>query len=264
LALNTRWSTLAVVLASALLTIACAKKNPKALHTEPWLAHPPASARASADADAALPITRYALTAQSQIRFELSTKRGKVRGLLTGVKGELRIVLGALAQSRGELRAELATLALDDESAEAAVWLARAQTALGVGDAGAATPAPVAVFDVSALSDVSPDALEPARASDAGAPSTRRVRATAEGDLLLNGFRVSKRAPLEAEFGFSDNLAIPASVVIRSRAPLVVSLETHEIHLHDPAQNGAARRRNRLPAGPHDIRVSFELYGTKE
>jgi hypothetical protein len=262
--LNTRWSTLAVVLASVLLTTACAKKNPKPLHTEPWLAHPPASAAASADADAALPITRYALTAQSQIRFELSTKRGKVGGKLTGVKGELRIALGALAQSRGELRAELATLALDDESAEAATWLARAKAALGVADAGAASPAPIALFDVSSLSDVSPEALEPVRANDAGAPATHRVRATAEGNLLLNGFRVSKRAPLEAEFSFTDDLAVPASVVIRSRAPLVVSLETHEIHLHDPAPNAATRRRNRLPAGPHDIRVSIELYGTKE
>jgi len=90
------------------------------------------------------------------------------------------------------------------------------------------------------------------------------VRATAEGNFLLNGFRVLKREPLEAEFGFANDLSVPATVLIRSRAPLVVSLETHEIHLRDPAGSGAERRRGRPAPSPRDVRISVELYGTKE
>ncbi len=67
----------ALVLALALLATGCAKKNPKPVHTEPWLAHPLASA---AGADAAAPSVRYVLTDRSRIRLELSTKRGKVHG----------------------------------------------------------------------------------------------------------------------------------------------------------------------------------------
>ncbi len=243
-----------------LMATGCAKKDPKPAHTEPWLAHPPASA--SADPDAALPTTHYVLTDQSQIRFELPTKRGKVLGKLTKVSGELTVALGALAQSRGQVRAELGSLSLDGDDADSASWLARARTALGLADGGA-TPGAVATFDITGLDDVSPEALEPARAGDGGAPSARRVRGTAEGNLLLNGFRVLKREPLEAEFGFASDRTVPATVVIRSRAPLVITLDTHEIHLHEPPSGAAERRRNRPPAAPHDVRVSVELYATK-
>jgi len=236
---------------------ACAKKSPKPIHTEPWLAHPPASALAGIDA--ALPTTRYVLAAPSLIRFELSAKRGKVQGRITKLSGELTVVLGALAQSRGQLRVDLSSIALDDEDANGATWLARVQTALGGGDAGAA---PNATFDLTGFDDVSPEALEPARVADGGGPP-RKARGTAVGNLLLNGFRVQKREPLEVEFGFGSDRAVPASLTIRSRAPLFVSLETHELHLHEPSEN-RERRRNRAALAPHDVRVTLELHAIKE
>jgi hypothetical protein len=251
-----------VVLALALVAVACAdKKSPKPVHTEPWLAHPPASA---AITDAAVPSVRYVLGPRSQIQFELSTKRGKVQGKLASVQGELRIALGALGQSRGELRADLASLSLDDDSPSSAEWLARAKSALGLTDAGSTAASPVASFEVTGLSDLSTEALEPPPARDGGGAPSRRVRATVEGNLLLNGFRVLKRAPLEAEFGFGRDGAAPSAVVIRSRAPLVVSLETHEIHLREPARAAVDRHRKQSPSAPHDVRVSLELYGTKD
>jgi hypothetical protein len=246
-----------------LLATGCAKKSPQPVHTEPWLAHPPASAAASPDA--AVTMTRYVLTEQSQIRVELSTKRGKVLGKLTRVSGELDLALAALAQSRGQVRAELASLTVDADDGDAEAWLTRARNALGlVADAGSANPGSVASFDLSLLEDVSPEALEPAPQRDGGANRSRRVRATAEGNLLLNGFRVLKREPLEAEFGFASDSMLPATVVIRSRAPLVISLETHEIHLRDPAGSSAERRRSRASDMSHDVRISAELYGRKD
>ena len=250
-----------LVLVLALAATGCAKKEPKPVHTEPWLAHPPASA--SLSPDAALPTTHYVLTDQSLIRFELPTKRGKVQGKLTKVSGELTVALGALAQSRGQVRAELDSLTLDTDDADSAAWLARAKAALGLADVRATTAA-VATFDLSTLSYVSPEALATGAASDGGVPSTRRARAIAEGDLLLNGFRVQRRAPLEAEFGFTSDRSVPATVVIRSSAPLVVSLDTHEIHLRVPPRTGAERRRDRPTRAPNDVRVSVELYGAKD
>lgn len=243
-------------LALSLALGACAKKSPKPIHTEPWLAHPPPSALASTDA--ALPTTRYVLTAQSVIRFELSTKRGKVQGRVPKLSGALTVVLGALAQSRGQVRVDLSSLALDDTDASSAIWLARVRAALGESDAGAA---PTATFDLTGFDDVSPEAIEPARASDGGAPP-RKVRGTAVGNLLLNGFRVQKREPLEAEFGFSSDPTVPTQLTIRSRAPLVISLETHELHLSEPSET--RERRNRAALTPHDVRVTLEIYATKE
>lgn len=250
-----------VALAFGLAASSCAKKEPKPKHSEPWLAHPPASAALSPDAS--LTTTRYVLTAPSLIRFELATKRGKVQGRLTKVSGELTVALGALAQSRGQVRAELGSIALDSDDANGSAWLARLQAALGESDAGAPS-ASIATFDLTGFDDVSPEAIEPATASDGGTTALRRVRGTATGNLLLNGFRVQKRQPLEAEFGFSNDRTTPAKLTIRSRAPLLVSLETHEIHLREPADSATERRAKRPQSAPHDVRVSLELYAIKD
>src|SRR5450432_2987597 len=180
--------SLCAILALCLSAGGCAKKNPKPVRTEPWLAHPAASA--ALGPDAALTVVRYALTEQSQIRFELPSRHGKAQGTLTRVTGELRVSLGALAQSRGQVSAALDSLTLTEDGEDSAALLGRARSALGLSDAGAADRARQATsFEVSSLEDVSPEALEPVTLHTDHAPITRRARATAVGDLLLNGFR---------------------------------------------------------------------------
>lgn len=249
---KTPWS---IVLALVCLT-GCAKKEPKPLRTEPWLAHPAPSASAALDGgDAALPITRYTLSEQSVIRLEVPSKLGALRGTLSRVSGELRVVLGDLSQSRGQVRADLSSLRFEGPDANDAN--ARARAALELLDAGTG---PSASFDLSELSDVSPAQLEPAPESDAGRPFTRRTRLNAVGNLLLHGFRVVRRAAVEVEFGFDSDRSVPARLMIRSRTPFVVSLETHAIRALRPE----SERKPKAKAASlvDEIRVSVELYGT--
>lgn len=258
-----RTAALFLLLASASVGPGCTPKKTKPVHTEPWLAHPPASVEVASDA--AIQLTRYVLGERSVIRLELQTKRGKLHAKLTRVHGELEIALTALAQSRAQISAELGSLALDgDDDANAGEWLARAEQALGVADGGASSA--TASFDVIALDDVSPEALEAKELGDGGRANTRHVRASAEGNLLLNSFRVQKRAPLEAEFAFGADRAVPDSVLIRSRSPFVISLETHEIRLRESpdARGTTDKHRPKVAPSPHEVRVSVELYGTKE
>ncbi|MEO6602333.1 MAG: YceI family protein [Polyangiaceae bacterium] len=248
----TRWLMLGAIVSGG----ACAKKEPKPLRTEPWLAHPPASAAASEGSDAALPATRYTLTEQSLIRVEIPAKRGALRGTLTRVSGELSVVLTELSQSRGLVRVDLSSLSFEGSDADDAERRARA--ALELSETGAT---PSATFDLSELSDVSPTRLEPAPESDAGAPFTRRARLTAVGNLLLHGFRVVRRASLEAEFGFLGDRGVPSTLMIRSRAPFVVSLETHAIRALRP--ESGRKPKNGASSLADEVRVSVELYGRK-
>jgi hypothetical protein len=236
-----------------LLSSACAKKEVKPLHTEPWLAHPPASAAASGDAG--LPAARYALTEQSQIHFELPSKRGTLHGSLTLTPSDLQ-------HSHGQVQVDLSSLTLsEDGNADSSELLARARNALGLADASDAGSAVSASFELGSLEDVAPAQLEPAPDSDAGTPFTRKARAIAVGNLLLHGFRVVRRAPLEAEFGFTADRRVPATISIRSRAPFVVSLETHEIRVRDP---DTGKKPPKGSAGhAREARVSVELYGRK-
>ena len=249
---------LVALAALALLGNACAKKDPpKPIHTEPWLAHPPASAVASADA--AVPLARYVIGAESQIHFEIPSKHGTLHGSLSHVSGEFSIDPRDLSRSHGQVQVDLGSLALSaDGSADDAALLARAKSALGAADGSALS----ASFELSSLEDVSPAQLEPAPDSDAGAPVVRHARATAVGNLLLHGFRVVRRAPLAAEFSFTADRQVPASVVIRSRAPFVISLETHEIRVPD-AESGSKKALKAGPSHAREARVSIELYGTK-
>jgi len=248
-----------LVLLGVLFSVcACAKKEPKPLRTKPWLAHPTARATGSVMSDAALPATRYALTEQSLIRFEIPSKRGVLRGTLTRVSGELSVVLSDLSQTRGEVRADLGSLGLQGPDANDSSLLTRARGALDLGGPGAA---PSATFAVNELRDLSPAELEPAPQSHAGTPFTRRARLTAVGNLLLHGFRVVRRAPLEVEFGFVGDRSTPSTLLIRSGAPFVVSLETHAVRVLRPE----SQRKPKTGASStlDEVRVSVELYARK-
>lgn len=241
----------------------CAKKEPKPLRTEPWLAHP--AARASASGDAALPTTRYVLGKDSLIRFEIPTKRGPLSGSITRVSGELNLDLANLALSRGVVRADLGSLEIHgsrDAGGSDPALLERARAALELSpDAGENSA--FASFTLTSVEDASPPMIEPSPERDASASAafSRRAHFTAVGDLLLHGFRVLRRAPLSAEFGFAGDRQVPHSVLIRSRAPFVVSLETHSIVA--AAGEGRTKVPAWAPTQAREVRVSVELYGTK-
>ncbi|MEO7034469.1 MAG: YceI family protein [Polyangiaceae bacterium] len=250
--------SLGVFILVGLFGTACAKKDPpKPLHTEPWLAHPPASA--ATNADAALPLTRYTLSPQSQIKFEVPSKHGTLHGSLSHITGEFSFDPRDLSRAHAQIQVDLGSLTLSvDGNADDRTLLTRAKSALGFGS----DSAPSASFELSSLEDVSPAQLDPAPDSDAGAPVLRRARGTAVGKLLLHGFRVLRRAPLTAEFSFAAGNQLPSSVVIRSRVPLVISLETHEIRVPE-ADSGTKRTAKGSTPHGREARVSVELYGTK-
>ncbi len=235
------------------------------MRTEPWLARPPASA--SASSAAALPLTRYALGEGSVIRFEIPTKHGDLSGTLSRVSGELAVDLSDLTRSQGQVRVELGSLEIHaDRAARGSdpALLDRARAALEL-PSNPSAPAVFASFDLSSIEDAVPPLIEPplVRAPNTAAPHSRHAHFTAVGNLLLHGFRVVRRAPVSAEFEFEGEQPMPRRVLIRSRSPFVVSLETHAIVALAPATESRGKAASALPARARDARVSIELYGTK-
>ena len=253
------------VLCLMLCAVGCAKKEPKPLRTEPWLAHPPASASANTNTNGneSRVMTRFVFGESSVIRFELPTKRGALRGSISRVSGELEIELSDLSHSRGVIRADLGSLTISGGAAERdAALLERARAALEL-SADARAPATFASFELTSVEDdLSPrDLLEARRSEDGSASASRHARLTAVGNLLLHGFRVSRRAPLEADFDYAAGEERPSSVRIRSRAPLLISLETHAIVAMASESDG--KSPTAPPARAREVRVNVELYGTK-
>lgn len=237
---------------------ACAKKEQKPLRTEPWLAHP--SASAPIGNDAGLKSDRYALDEQSRLRIEMPGTRGSVRGSITRLQGQIQIDPDDLSRTRAQVFADLNSLNFEEPSADGSpTLLSRARAALELDKAD--SPFKNASFELSALEQLSALRLE----SSSGIlrnGGTRPLRAVAVGNLLLHGFRVQERVPVEVELGPPGTAGSAAVLSIRSRAPLVVSLETHAISVISPHE--ADHRHSERPLrGPREVWVTIEIHAIK-
>ena len=247
-------------LALALVSLAgCAKKDPRPMRTEPWLAHPSAIV-SETDANAPPLLALYALREPSRVRVEVPGPHGVIRGTVTRITGELRLDPRHLTGSKARVRADLDSLSFESADGQADPALAAAaRSALELPSASDALR--YATFELSALEELSPPESESASAVDAALPFTRRARAMAVGELLLHGFRATRRAALDAQFRFDSDRDLPDTVLIRTRTPLVVSLETHAI------RTLPVRSDSKLHAGTgqraRDPIVTIEFYWTK-
>lgn len=231
----------ALIAALVVALAGCSKKEPKPLRTEPWLAHPPASAAAASSDGGAVQRVRYALDERSVLRVEVSADRLELSGTIATLSGEAELDPSDPGSARGRVRAELASLRLGNGGgdSEATALALRALDALDR-DAGSTS----ASFELTALEDPSPAVLEPIP-EHTPLPFKRKLRATLVGNLLLHGFRVERRIPVQAEFEYAADRSIPSGLSIWTAKPFVIALETHAIAALDrsgkPARRASAR-----------------------
>lgn len=243
------------LLAALSVTVAgCSKKEPKPLRTEPWLAHPPASARPSASTggDAGPERPQCAFDQRSVAHVSLTADRGlELVGKAEHVTGFIGYDPSDLSHSNGFVRVDLRDLSFGPRDGSADPALGElAKQALDIAAGGANLGAR---FELTGLEDASPAALEPVPESSP-LPFKRKLRATAVGTLLVHGFRVERRIPVLAECEYRDDRQIPAEVAIWTAKPFVISLDTHAIEAVD-------RSGKRAKAG--SVRVSIELHCKK-
>jgi hypothetical protein len=225
----------------------------------------------------------------SRLHLELRAPEARIAGTIRVLRADLLVDPLDLAGTRGELRADVATLivhadkALDRQrfTTEAHNWL----------DVGASRPeaertrlrwarfairelselsAPAAhagrtltavpAWEAASLPEASAVAADPDTSVDASpaadlGPSFGPLRAVdlvAVGDLTFHGFKTRASAALTAIFEFSNEPRpgdLPRRILIRTRSPLVVSLKAHDIKARDA--HGVALSRD------------FGLLGTK-
>jgi polyisoprenoid-binding protein YceI len=229
----------------ALLALACRREPERRDRTEPWAA-PGVTASASSPVTKTAARVRYVLE-QGKVEFELPARQGKPRGTVSKVRAELDLDPAALEKTTGTVELDLGSLALFGDGGDEAdpERTKRGLEWLGLG-ASVATEARetarTAVFRVRSL--------------EARPTGTWLVR----GELALAGVR----APETVEIGVSPALdgvsGTPERLLIRSIAPLVVSLSTHDIRPRD--HRGAAISSDLELLGQRvgrDARVSFTL-----
>jgi hypothetical protein len=240
------------LLASLVLLAGCSKKPPSEERTEPWLASPP-EAKAAVRA-------KYRVGERCEAKLELRAKEATPRGRLRVCRGELDLNLTDLADSRGTLAIDVASVEMagdgdggrsDERTQEAQNWL----------DVGASRPEAErekhrwATFTLTGAKDASsatahagrrekvvrePEEAEALPEEDGGGSEEKRERRsvslTARGQLVLHRVRVELEVPVRVTFeygGAAAPEALPARVEVSTRRPVVISLATHDIKPRD-------------------------------
>jgi polyisoprenoid-binding protein YceI len=259
-----RTSSLPRVLAFPLLVfLACSREEKRPERTEPW---PAASIAPSGGARPPLLRVHYELET-ADVTFELPAKQATPRGRFPGATGHFEIDLESPERSSGSVRIDLGLVELDDAGNDGGALDAtrRALEWLELGQGIGAAERETRRFATFSLRGV--DGAE----GKGGLFRARRdgkrphFEGTAFGELSLHGVRAPARVPVTLEIEpaaapTSNETAAPSRLVIRSRAPLVVSLSVHDIRPRDARGVLVARELTLLGENVgRDAKVTFGL-----
>jgi polyisoprenoid-binding protein YceI len=255
-----RTSSLPRVLAFPLLVfLACSREEKRPERTEPW---PASSAAPSSSARPTVRRAHYEVET-AEVTFELPAKLGSPRGRFPGTIGRFDVDLENPERSSGSVRVDLGLVELDGAGSDggAADATRRALEWLELGSeipAAEREPRRFATFQLRGVEGAEGKSALFRERRDGRRP---RLDGTAFGELSLHGVRAPVRMPvsLEIEPATSPDAA-PERLVIRSRAPLVVSLGVHDIRPRDARGVLVARELTLIGENVgRDARVTFEL-----
>lgn len=208
--------------------------QPAPAASAPWPARPSLSASTPAR------VVVLPLASESQLSFEVPSKKLPIRGTVRVLKGELRLSPGALAQSTAELEVDLGSLRVEEPEDAGQIDRSLSSRAQAWLNLGVSLPEAElarrrwARFKVETLKNVRTS--EGASGSGAAAPAQAQteltVHADAIGSLLLNDHRVSYQVPIAARLS-THAAQDPVEVAIETTRPIELALTDHDIRPRD-------------------------------
>jgi hypothetical protein len=228
------------------LALACRADPVPRDRTEPWAAPFVSGSASGRPAGARVARVRYGFL-EGKVELELPAKGEKPRGTVQVLRADLELDPSTPERTTGVIEVDLGSLSMfgdgsdtkdDERSTRALEWL-------GLGSAVAA------------------DARETARRASFSVRSLERRPAgtwLVRGDLALAGVRAPESVEISVSPAADALTPAPERLLIRSVAPLVVTLSTHDIRPRDPEGVPIARDLGLLghKVG-RDARVSFAL-----
>jgi hypothetical protein len=229
------------LLCLALATAACRREEKKPVRTEPWLA-----AAASLSKDAPRAPSKYRVK-RGTATVELRVDQRPVRLLFDRIEGEIDVDFRSVDATYGRLRADL--LSLRVEGAGAGVLDGLAERALASLELKTDTPD----SEPERFAELTITAL------DRGAlGGSRRATLSAQGDLTLHRFRSPLVFEIEVELAAPD-AAVPDTLLIRTRRPLVVSLPAHGLSPALAGRGPAHSPTSPVPRFGKEARISAQI-----
>jgi hypothetical protein len=227
-----------VLLVNVTGLVGCEEKKPQTLA-------PVASALApSTPPPSAGKNVKFTIDAKGSSSFDMPAPKEHIKGSVEVGQGSVEVDISNLANTRGEIRADLQTLATTTfgDAAKDKTQTAHARTWLEVSDGedgklaeDVKTANRWAVYAIRSVDNLSAVDLKTVAPTKDGADEVRTVTATTHGELLIHGHKVMREADVEVRFRYDVGSPAekPKGLSIKSKKPFRATLAEHDIKPRD-------------------------------
>lgn len=225
---------------------------------------PAASSLAPSTAAPSAKTMKFTIDPKSTTSIDMPAPKEHIKAGTDAATGSLDIDFTNLANTRGEVKADLSTLSTKTfgdaekdktQTAHARTWLEVADGEEGkLADDVKATNK-YAVYAIRSIDNLSATDLTKVPATMVGADEVRTVTATTKGEFLIHGHKVDREADVEVAFQYVPGSPAdkPKSLTIKSKKPLRATLAEHEVKPRDGFGKVAKQAFNLLGTKVADV-----------
>jgi hypothetical protein len=217
------------------VALGCSKKSDE-VKAEPGAA---ASAVTAASAPATAKTLKFKIEPKSTTSIDMPAPKEHIKADTSAADGSFDLDLMNLANSRGVVKIDLATLTThtfdDKEKNESQTEHARTWLEVVV-DGKTNDTNRWAVLTINSVDGLSAPDLTKVAATKDGNDDVRVVSMTVHGEFLVHGHKVAKDAQIEVKARYASGAAAdatPTSVDIKSKTPMHVVLADHDVKPRD-------------------------------
>jgi hypothetical protein len=187
---------------------------------------------------------KFSIDPKSSTAIDMPAPKEHIKAGTESASGTLDVDLMNLANTRGEVKADLLTLSTKtfDDAAKDKTQTVHARTWLEVADGDEGKIADDvkasnrwAVYAIRSIDNLSATDITKVAATKDGADEVRTVSATTHGEFLIHGHKVDREADVEVQFRYAPGSPAdkPKSLVIKSKKPVRAKLEEHDVRPRD-------------------------------
>ena len=257
------WTILGVSVLASLSALACDKGS------DGVQVAPSASALAPSVAPATSMIVHYAIDPKGHTAIDMPGPKEHIKAETTVAGGTVDLDLMNLANTRGEVKVDLQSLATHtfDKEDDNKLQTEHAQTWLEAASklpADQSMPNRFAVFAIRSIENPSvTDATKAPFTPGKDGKQEKKISATVKGEFLVHGHKVDKSADVDVTLIYPAGAKLddkPAQIAIQTKTPMVVTLDEHDIKPRDNVGKIAKQAFNLLGTKVADkAGITFEL-----
>jgi hypothetical protein len=205
---------------------------------------PAASSLAPSTVSPSAKTMKFAIDAKSSTSIDMPAPKEHIKAGTQAATGTVDVDFTNLANTRGEVKADLATLSTKTfgdadkdktQTGHARTWLEVADGEEGKLPDDVKAANRYAVYAIRSVDKLSATDLTKVVPTKDGDDEVRTVSATTHGELLIHGHKVDRDADVDVAFHYPPGAAAdkPKFLTVKSKTPMRATLADHDVRPRD-------------------------------